>query len=146
MSEPEYSPRARSRAPRYTPQVVTLLALFSLVTLTVAFGDERAVILDKAKVYYGKVKDFSSPSTINRKKVYAVIPSWKKIKDENIKKSDARYHFLLKEASNTFRKYVKKVAVEKGYDLVAEKSAIKVTGKDLPDITKVVIKKIKAQK
>ena len=47
------------------------------------------------------------------------------------------------EASRAFRKALKKVATEKGYDLIAESGAILVKGKSLVDITKLVIKKVK---
>ena len=63
---------------------------------------------------------------------------------EGLKPSDARYHLLMAEASRSFRKALKKLATEKGYDLIAESGAILVKGKFLIDITKLVIKKVKS--
>ena len=104
----------------------------------------KATILDKSKIYFGKPNKVTKPAVVARKKVYDKIPAYKKIKQEKLKPTDARYHFLVREASEKFKKAVKKVAKAKGYDLVAEKNAILVPGKILPDITKDVIKKIQS--
>ena len=52
---------------------------------------------------------------------------------------------LMAEASLVFRKALKKIAVEKGYDLIGESGSLVKKGKLLPDITKLAIKKIKGK-
>ncbi|MCI0650861.1 MAG: OmpH family outer membrane protein [Planctomycetes bacterium] len=108
-----------------------------------AAAAETCVIVDKTQVYYGNPKSFKKPATIVRTKVYDEIPAYKKIKDEKLDSRDARYHFLIAEASKVFGENLTKVAKDKGFDLVAELDAITVTGQPLTDLTPDVIKTIK---
>jgi hypothetical protein len=110
-------------------------------------GSGGVVVLDASKVYLGnpkKAKNVKKPAVLKIRKVYAVIPAYQRIIDEDLTKSDARYHLLMAEATRTFRKALKKVAVERGHDFVAESGAI-TSGSPLPDLTKIVIKKIKGK-
>ncbi len=122
--------------------VMWALPLFAEATLPGGQGSSVRV-LNPTKIYYGKPKISQKPAVVKLKKVYKHIPAYQRILAEGLQKSDALYHLLIAEASRSFRKALKKVATEKGYDLIGESGAILVKGKSLVDITKLVIKKIK---
>jgi hypothetical protein len=104
---------------------------------------EKVTYRVSGEIYQGKRNSFNTPCVLDRDKVFAKIPAYKKIKREGLDKNSARYYFLLEEANRVFRAAVKKVAEEKGYDLVVEKGGIKAS-KDvqIPDITSEVIKAV----
>ena len=135
---------------RAFPRAAALAALFLCAELLPLFADSPAagrastlVVLDSKKIYYGKANKAKKPAVVKLKKVYKHIPAYRRIVEEGLKKTEARYHLLMAQASKAFRKALSKVAKEKGYDLIAEFGAIKVKDKKLQDITKLAIKKIK---
>ena len=71
------------------------------------------------------------------------IPEYRRIKEKGLKPTDAEYQILAQEGSKRFRKTVKAVAKKKGFDLVAETTAIAPpAGVVLKDLTKEVVKKL----
>ena len=104
---------------------------------------EKITYRVSGEIYFGKRNSFNTPCVLDRHKVFAKIPAYKKIKREGLEKNSARYYFLLEEANRAFRAAVKKAAEEKGYDLAVEKGGIKAS-KDvrIPDITSEVIKAV----
>ncbi|MFH1998419.1 MAG: hypothetical protein ABIK28_02010, partial [Planctomycetota bacterium] len=72
-------------------------------------------------IYYGDKNLFNTPAVLNRDKIFAEIPAFKKIKKEKLDKHCARYFMLLEQANEVFRDKVKAKADEMGFDLVVEK-------------------------
>ena len=102
------------------------------------------VVLHPEKIYYGNAKKSRRAAVLKLKKVYKHLAAYKRLQAEGLKKSDARYHILLLQATKELRKVLTRIAREKRYDLFAEVGAIRTKGKPPPDITALVIKKLKA--
>jgi len=122
-----------------TSLLLILLFQFSNPILADEPAKEKIKYKISGDVYHGDKAKFSKPCVVDRKKVFEKIPSYIKIKRENLDKSSARYFFLIKEANKAFNKAVKEKAEELGYDLVVEKGEIKAKGVKIPNITKKVL-------
>lgn len=116
---------------------VSIAVLFAAL-LPQALGADKATV-DKKKVYYGDAESFSKPAEIEINKVFARIPEYAEAKKKA--EDDPEYYILLEKANDKFQKAVKKAAADGGYDLVAEKGAVKPAKKKqaVPDITEDVI-------
>ena len=136
---------SRLRIPSCSFVLIILLLASPLLQGIESLDSPALVILDRNKIYYGNPKKkVTKPAVLSLSKVYKQIPAYKKIISENLKESDARYHLLMAEATTLFRRALKKAARSDGYDLVAEIGAISLgPGKTLPEITELIIKKIK---
>ncbi|MEQ8763073.1 MAG: hypothetical protein RL885_04045 [Planctomycetota bacterium] len=91
-------------------------------------------VVDKKKVYFGDPDNFSRPAVISAKKIFDEIPAYKQIKEEGLDKNDPRYWTLLEKANKVFKRVVKKVAENGGYDLVAEVGSLK-GAEEFPNLT-----------
>ncbi|MEQ8766419.1 MAG: hypothetical protein RL885_21075 [Planctomycetota bacterium] len=101
-------------------------------------------IVDAKKIYIGDANAFSNAAVVSSKKVFAEIPEYQTILAEGLDKNDARYWVLLKRANETFRRALKKVADEQGYDLVGEKGAIVGGDDEVGTITRLVIEALES--
>lgn len=148
----------KARASVWTT-VVSCLALAAMVAVPIAMpktataaeepqresslGDYK--VKDRSKVYYGNARMFKKPAVIDCDRVYRQIPEYKKILEKGLTDRDAKYHLLMKKASQRFAEAVKQMARDMDHDLVACSSAIEKAregAKDLPDRTDEVIRNI----
>ena len=100
-------------------------------------------VVDPDGVYYGSGKHPKSPAVLVADDVWAEIPEYKQIVDEELSEEDAKYHILLRKATERFEKALKKLASRDGYDMLGETGAIVVKGdkaKELTDVSKELIK------
>lgn len=104
-----------------------------------AHADGKNGVEVTGKVYFGEKTQFTKAVTIEQKKVFDAIPAYQAIKKENVEKDTARYHFLIQEANRVFKETLKKVAKEKGFDLVVEKDGVKIPNQVISDVTQDVI-------
>ena len=98
--------------------------------------------VDEGGIYYGDPGNFKKPAVVDVDKVYSKIPEYREIVERNMDDSNPRYLFLLRAASEKFRKALEKVARDKGYDLIGGIGSIKIRGKTVPNITSQVIAKL----
>jgi len=99
-------------------------------------------VVDADQIYYGDGTAPAAPAVTVADDVWAQIPEYKKIVDEDLGEDDAAYHLLLAKATERFEKALAKVAKRDGYDMIGEVGAIAVKDKDaakIPDITKDLI-------
>ena len=72
--------------------------------------------------------------------VYARIPEYRQILEKNLDSTSPRYLFLLRGASERFRKALSTCSRRRGYDLIGGLGSIEIKGKKVPDITSLVMK------
>ena len=94
--------------------------------------------VDAESVYYGRAKSFKTPAAISMDEVYAEIDEYQQVLEKKLECDECEYSILMNRAATRFRKAVRKAAKAGGYDLVAERGAVKDAG-DVPDITSSVI-------
>ncbi len=126
--------------PRGSVAVLLLLA-FGLSTAVVAEGQEPSYeVVDPDAIYYGSGKHPKSPGVMAADDVWAEIPEYRRIIDEDLTEDDPVYHLLLKKATERFQKALKRLAKRDGYDMLGEVGAIEAKGgADLPDVTRDMI-------
>ena len=124
---------------------VALAGILVIGTGTVSAEDpgERVVKagetdVDETLVYYGNPNRFRQAGEIVCDSVFRAIPEYRRIIEEGLTEG-VRYDFLLLRANQKFRKALRKVHRQDGYDLVAEIGAVRIEGKTVPDITDKVI-------
>lgn len=101
-----------------------LLSLsLGLASASADVGDYRVV--DGGGVYLGNGRLFARPGVIQADRVYLSIPEYKEIRDKGLTDKDARYHFLMKRASERFLEAVKVTGRDFDLDLIAEVGAVK---------------------
>ncbi len=93
------------------------------------------------KVVFGDPATAQKFVVVDVDKVFAEIPAYRKIKQESVSKSKARYHILIAQANEDFQVAVQLVALQEGADVVVEKGGLK--GVKAVDITDAVLKRIK---
>ena len=97
---------------------------------------------DPSKVYYGNERLFRKPAEVDCDRVYGRISEYQEIIRRRLTDKDPEYHMLMKKASKRFTAAVKKMAVSKGHDLVAQQGTVVKAddkAKDVPDRTDEVI-------
>jgi len=114
-----------------------LLAGFFLSAIAMAAAETYRV-LDRKKIYYGSPDSFAVPAVLDAKKVMAKLPAMQKIEAESVAKESARWYVLMHEANQQFKKALKSVAKDSGYDLIAESGAVVAT-KNIADVTDLVL-------
>jgi len=115
---------------------VEILLAAALVLSVLGAG---ALAVSREDVYYGNHRKYDSAAEVTARKVFAVIPAYKEIAEENIEEDSALYYIKLAEANKIFKKAVGKFAEDEGYDLVCEVGSIE----DAPDVTDEVKKVVK---
>ncbi len=97
--------------------------------------------VDAAAVYFGNASNFHKPAEVDTNRVWAEIPEYKKLLEDELEPGSAAYELLLEKASRRFTSAVRKAARAGGYDLVARSGSVKnVT--DVPDLTQSVIDRL----
>lgn len=94
------------------------------------------------RVVYGDAKGGGVIATVDVKKVFGHIPAYRKISQENLKKTKARYHFLISQANEAFQQAVELEASTKSVDVVVEKGGVENADQTVVDLTDKVIKRI----
>lgn len=97
------------------------------------------------RVIYGVAAKAGSRAVVDVKKVFEHISSYQKIRDENLKKTKARYHFLLAEANQEFQQAVEIVALAESVDVVVETGGIENADATVVDLTDKVIARIQGR-
>lgn len=121
------------------PRILMLAVLVGLFALpTDAFAADQKTKIDESKIYYGDPGCFTKPAVLKIAEVFNAIPEYQEAKKKG--KDDPQYYILLEKANQKFTQAMEKVAEEKGYDLIGEVGSIQIEGKNVPDITKEVIK------
>jgi len=129
---------SRGRSFSWVGLVLSLACAFSSVRAEE--DDPDFTVTDADKVYYGKGKHPESPAVIKADDVWAEIPEYKKIVEDDLDEDDAEYHILMKKATERFEKALKDEAKREDHDLIAEVGAVKSNnGKKIPDATKDLI-------
>ena len=92
--------------------------------------------------YYGNRTLFNRAGVIRADDVYARIPEYQKIRQQNLGETSSAYHLLMTDASKKFSKAVRRAALNAGVDLVGEIGTVRVSeegAKPAPDLTEEVI-------
>ena len=141
----------RSKLARTGPRGLALFAvLLALALPLVLVGDCRADDYrcnDHSSIYYGNPRLIKKPAVISAGQVYRHIPEYQEIIEGGLTDKDARYHFLMRKASERFAKAVREMARELDHDVVGEVGAILVKKDDVaepPDRTQEVVQRIAA--
>lgn len=94
-------------------------------------------VVDPEGVYYGNGTHPKKPATIRADDVWAEIPEYKKILEDDLDEDDPEYHLLMKKASERFGRALEKEAKRESFDMIAEQGAIRANtpGKEIPDAT-----------
>jgi hypothetical protein len=133
----------RSKAvttPKKTMARIATLFVFLVLAGSISLaGEGGAKVLDRTKVYHGLPDAFTAPAIVEASKVMDTLPAMKSIESEGVKKSSARWYLLVNEANLQFKKALKSVATDKGYDLIAEVGALSST-QTITNVTDDVIK------
>jgi len=99
-------------------------------------------VVDASAIYFGDGSHPKTPAIIEANKVWAEIPEYKKILDQNLTEDDPEYHILMRKATERFEKALKKVADREKYDMIGELGSIRSVGEDkkeIPDATQQLI-------
>ncbi|MHC4224683.1 MAG: hypothetical protein ACYSUN_11880 [Planctomycetota bacterium] len=122
--------------------VLGLAIVFSGGGQALADEEHDFEVVDAAAIYYGEGSHPKTPAVIRADSVWAEIPEYKRIVEEELDEDDAAYHLLLRKATERFDKALDKAAERDGYDMIGEVGSIKAVGKKkkkIPDITKALI-------
>ena len=85
---------------------------------------------------YGELAAGRKVAEVDVSKVFEVIPAYKKIRRENLKKTKAQYHILIAQANQEFQAAVEAEALHQDIVLVVEKGGV--SGVPVIDLTGVV--------
>ena len=108
---------------------VWVVALAAPREATAADSKHDFEVVSFSDVYYGSARHPKKPAVCAVDDVWAEIPEYKKIIDEELDESDPRYHLLLKRATKRFHAALKKLAKRDGYDLIGNVGSVKALGK-----------------
>ncbi|MFH0943860.1 MAG: hypothetical protein V2A76_01575 [Planctomycetota bacterium] len=82
---------------------------------------------------YGELEPGQKVAVVDVSGVFDVIPAYRKIQRENLKKTKAQYHILMDQANKEFAAAVEAEALHAGFGLVIEKGGV--TGVRVVDIS-----------
>lgn len=82
---------------------------------------------------HGELEPGKKVAVVDISGVFEVIPAYKKIQRENLKKTKAQYHILIAQANEEFTAAVEAEALHGGFGLVIEKGGV--TGVQVVDIS-----------
>ena len=98
-------------------------------------------VLKPEEIYFGSGRHPKAPGALTADDVWAAIPEYKQILEDELTDEDAQYHLLMKKAAERFSKALKKLARRDRHDMLGEDGSIKALGKKkIPDVTKEMIK------
>lgn len=128
----------RDRRSRLLPALFVLCA----ASLSLAASKHDFEVVNNGSIYYGSGKHPKSPAVCCADDVWAEIPEYQTIVEEELTASDPRYHLLMKRATKRFQRALKALASREGYDMIGEVGSIKAVGdekKEIPNATKDLI-------
>ena len=102
---------------------------------------EKKPSVDASAVYFGNASNFHKPAEVDTNAVWAEIPEYKKILEDDLEAGSARYELLMEKASRRFTDAIRKAARAGKYDLVARSGSVKNVA-DVPDLTQDVIDRL----
>ena len=105
-------------------------------------GEHDFEVVRPADIYYGSGQHPNAPAVIEANKVWAEIPEYKKILEDELTDDDPEYHILMRKATERFEKALKTVAEREKYDMIGEVGSIKAIGEEkkaIPVATKQLI-------
>jgi len=99
------------------------------ILLLALISPQDGVTLDRAEIRYGDASSFDASKahkvgTIRSKDIYEEIPAYKTIKKEGIVEGTARWQQLMKEATESYKKALKKIASDNSFILIVEEGGI----------------------
>lgn len=94
------------------------------------------------KVVYGDASATENIAVVSVKEIFDHLPSYKKIQEENVKKTKARYHFLITQANEEFQAALEAVARTGSIVAVVEKGGVENADDWVVDLTAKVIAQI----
>ncbi|GEM_PF-5752661 len=96
---------------------------------------------------FGSTRHCKTPASVDYRRVLAATPEMRKVEEEGIDRSSARYQMLRSKAVRRIRKVVRVVAVELGHDCVVREDKIRSKPEDLilADLTEAVVERLEAQ-
>jgi hypothetical protein len=119
--------------------VFAALVLFPrgiFVSEAAAAEEHDFTVTDRDGVYFGSGEHPASPASVRAEEVWAAIPEYKRIVEENLTDDNAEYHLLMKKASERFERALRTEARREAFDMVAEEGAVASNkGKEIPDAT-----------
>lgn len=95
-------------------------------------------VVDSDAIYFGDESHPQTPAVIDADSVWAEIPEYKKILEDELGEDDPKYHLLMKKATERFSKALEKAAKRGGYDVIGEVGSIEDKGETkakIPDIS-----------
>jgi hypothetical protein len=103
--------------------------------------DPAFEVVDPDGIYYGSGSRPKTPGEMTADDVWAEIPEYKKIVEDDLDEDDPEYHLLLAKATERFNQALKTLAKRDSYDMLGEVGAIVAKGEaTIPDVTKDMIK------
>ena len=115
-----------------------IMSLFACVVSGVQAEETKPdfEVTDDDLVYYGSGDRPDAPAICRADDVWAKIPEYKKIVDDDLDEDDPEYHLLMTKATERFVTALEDLAKREEYDLIAEEGAVKANnGKKIPDAT-----------
>ena len=116
---------------------ISMVGGFFLLLVAAAWAVETSYeVVDPDGIYFRSVRGRhpKAPAVLEADVVWAAIPEYRKIVDEGLTEDDARYHLLLKKATERFNKALKKLAKRDAYDMLGEVGAIAAHGEEPAEI------------
>jgi len=95
-------------------------------------------VVDPDGLYFGDKTYPKTPAVIAAASVWAEIPEYKKIVEEELGEDDPKYHLLMKKATERFSKALRKAAKRGSHDVIGETGSIEAKDAEqdkIPDIT-----------
>ena len=106
--------------------------------VTIAAQGSDYEVVDSSGIYFGRGSHPRSPAEAIADSVWAEIPEYKQIVEEELTDDDPKYHILLRKATARFDRALSKAAERDGYDMIGEAGSIARLDDDasaIPDIT-----------
>ena len=125
----------------WAAKLLLLLTVCALPGMVQAEDEEHDYeVTDRDGVYYGSGKHPDAPAVVKADDVWAEIPEYKKIVEDDLDEDDPGYHILMKKATERFNTALETEAKREEYDLIAEVGAVKANNdKKIPNATKDLI-------
>lgn len=106
-----------------------------------AFAGDADKSVEASAVFYGDMRSWEKPAALDDDAVYREIPEYQEVCDKKLATDDPKYGILMSKARAKFRRAVRKVAKDKGFDLVARVGSVRGVD-DVPVVTQDVVSKL----
>ncbi|MBL8767855.1 MAG: hypothetical protein JNL94_10840 [Planctomycetes bacterium] len=81
---------------------------------------------------------------VDVERCFEAIPAWRTIKQEELRSTRARYHFLMRQANVDLQRAIAAAAAQRGVTLVVERGGIQNAGDKAVDLTQSVLDALKS--